>query len=136
MSEMTNKQAINLLMHIGNQIGTYCDPEDEEVYLDAISKAIDGLKEKIIDLPLYTMDYIKMSDIRKLMGLKSYNFISLDDESQENIYFRCDEYRVAEIEKEIEYEDDYSVCWKNELRLVNVLKELGIKDGICVMMDD
>lgn len=44
---MTNKQAINLLFHIGNNIDKIAvNEEDTEVYLQAIEKAVDALKEK------------------------------------------------------------------------------------------
>ena len=44
-NEMTNKQAINLLFHIGNNISRIADnEEDAEVYLKAIDKAVSALK--------------------------------------------------------------------------------------------
>lgn len=44
VNEMTNKQAINLLFHIGNNIGKIADnEEDAEVYLKAIDKAVSAL---------------------------------------------------------------------------------------------
>lgn len=43
--KMSNKQAINLLFHIGNNIDKIADnDEDAEVYLQAIEKAVDALK--------------------------------------------------------------------------------------------
>lgn len=43
-NEMTNKQAINLLFHIGNNISRIADnEEDAEVYLKAIDKAVSAL---------------------------------------------------------------------------------------------
>ena len=43
---MTNKQAINLLFHIGNNISRIADNEEEvEVYLKAIDKAVSALEE-------------------------------------------------------------------------------------------
>ena len=43
--EMTNKQAINLLFHIGNNISRIADnEEDVEVYLKAIDKAVSALE--------------------------------------------------------------------------------------------
>lgn len=43
---MSNKQAINLLFHIGNNIDKIADnDEDVEVYLQAIEKAVDALKD-------------------------------------------------------------------------------------------
>ena len=42
---MSNKQAINLLLHIGNNIYKIADnDEDAEVYLQAIEKAVSALK--------------------------------------------------------------------------------------------
>lgn len=42
---MSNKQAINLLLHIGNNIDKIADnDEDAEVYLQAIEKAVNVLK--------------------------------------------------------------------------------------------
>ena len=42
---MSNKQAINLLLHIGNNIDKIADnDEDAEVYLQAIEKAVSVLK--------------------------------------------------------------------------------------------
>ena len=44
--EMTNKQAINLLFHIGNNISRIADnEEDVEVYLKSIDKAVSALEE-------------------------------------------------------------------------------------------
>ena len=44
-NEMSNKQAINLLYHIANNIGRIADnDEDVEVYLKAIEKAISSLR--------------------------------------------------------------------------------------------
>ena len=43
---MSNKQAINLLFHIGNNIGKIADnDEDAEVYLQAIEKAVNVLRD-------------------------------------------------------------------------------------------
>lgn len=43
---MSNKQAINLLFHIGNNIGKIADnDEDAEIYLQAIEKAVSVLKD-------------------------------------------------------------------------------------------
>ena len=43
---MSNKQAINLLLHIGNNINKIADnEEDAEVYLQAIEKAVNVLKD-------------------------------------------------------------------------------------------
>jgi hypothetical protein len=43
---MSNKQAINLLFHIGNNIGRIADnDEDAEVYLQAIEKAVSALSD-------------------------------------------------------------------------------------------
>ena len=43
---MSNKQAINLLFHIGNNIGRIADnDEDAEVYLQAIDKAVNALSD-------------------------------------------------------------------------------------------
>ena len=43
---MSNQQAINLLFHIGNNIGRIADnDEDAEVYLQAIDKAVNALKD-------------------------------------------------------------------------------------------
>jgi hypothetical protein len=43
---MSNKQAINLLFHIGNNIDKIADnDEDAEIYLQAIEKAVYALKE-------------------------------------------------------------------------------------------
>ena len=43
---MSNKQAINLLFHIGNNIDKIADnDEDAEIYLQAIEKAVDALKD-------------------------------------------------------------------------------------------
>ena len=43
---MPNKQAINLLLHIGNNIDRIADnEEDAEVYLQAIEKAISALRD-------------------------------------------------------------------------------------------
>ena len=45
-NEMTNKQAINLLFHIGNNISKIADNEsDADVYLKAIDKAVSALEE-------------------------------------------------------------------------------------------
>ena len=45
-NEMTNKQAINLLFHIGNNISRIADnEEDAEIYLKAIDKAVSALTE-------------------------------------------------------------------------------------------
>ena len=42
---MSNKQAINLLFHIGNNISKIADnDEDAEIYLQAIEKAVDALQ--------------------------------------------------------------------------------------------
>ena len=42
---MSNKQAINLLFHIGNNIGRIADnDEDAEIYLQAIEKAVNALQ--------------------------------------------------------------------------------------------
>lgn len=42
---MSNKQAINLLLHIGNNISKIADnDEDAEIYLQAIEKAVDALQ--------------------------------------------------------------------------------------------
>lgn len=42
---MSNKQAISLLFHIGNNISKITDnDEDAEVYLQAIEKAVSALK--------------------------------------------------------------------------------------------
>ena len=42
---MSNKQAINLLLHIGNNISKIADnDEDAEIYLRAIEKAVDALQ--------------------------------------------------------------------------------------------
>ena len=44
-NEMSNKQAINLLYHIANNISMIADnDEDAEVYLKAIEKAVSALK--------------------------------------------------------------------------------------------
>ena len=44
-NEMTNKQTINLLFHIGNNINKIADnEEDAEVYLKAIDKAVSALE--------------------------------------------------------------------------------------------
>jgi hypothetical protein len=44
---MTNKQAINLLFHIGNNINKFTeDVEEAEIYIQAIEKAVNALKEK------------------------------------------------------------------------------------------
>ena len=44
-NEMTNKQAINLLFHIGNNISRIAEnEEDAEVYLKAIDKAVSALE--------------------------------------------------------------------------------------------
>lgn len=44
-NEMSNKQAINLLHHIGNNIDKIADnDEDAEIYLQAIEKAVNVLK--------------------------------------------------------------------------------------------
>lgn len=46
-NEMTNKQAINLLFHIGNNINKFTeDAEEAEIYIQAIEKAVNALKEK------------------------------------------------------------------------------------------
>ena len=43
---MSNKQAINLLFHIGNNINRIADNDDDaEVYLQAIEKAVNVLKD-------------------------------------------------------------------------------------------
>ena len=43
---MSNKQAINLLLHIGNNISKIADnDEDAEIYVQAIEKAIDALQD-------------------------------------------------------------------------------------------
>lgn len=43
---MTNKQAINLLLHIGNNIHQIAaDDKDAEVYLQAIEKAVAALED-------------------------------------------------------------------------------------------
>jgi hypothetical protein len=43
---MSNKQAINLLFHIGNNISKIADNnEDAEIYLQAIEKAVDALQD-------------------------------------------------------------------------------------------
>lgn len=43
---MSNKQAINLLFHIGNNINKVAEnDEDAEVYLQAIEKAVSALKD-------------------------------------------------------------------------------------------
>lgn len=43
---MSNKQAINLLLHIGNNINKIADTdEDAEIYLQAIEKAVNVLKK-------------------------------------------------------------------------------------------
>ena len=43
---MSNKRAINLLLHIGNNIGKIADnDEDAEIYLQAIEKAVDALQD-------------------------------------------------------------------------------------------
>lgn len=43
---MPNEQAINLLLHIGNNIYKIADnDEDAEVYLQAIEKAVNVLKD-------------------------------------------------------------------------------------------
>lgn len=43
--DMSNKQAINLLLHIGNNISKIADnEEDAEVYLKAIDRAVNALK--------------------------------------------------------------------------------------------
>ena len=43
---MSNRQAINLLLHIGNNIGKIADnDEDAEIYLQAIEKAVDALQD-------------------------------------------------------------------------------------------
>lgn len=43
---MSNKQAINLLLHIGNNISKIADnDEDAEIYIQAIEKAVDALKD-------------------------------------------------------------------------------------------
>lgn len=43
---MPNEQAINLLFHIGNNISKIADnDEDTEIYLQAIERAIDSLKD-------------------------------------------------------------------------------------------
>ena len=43
---MSNKRAINLLFHIGNNIGRIADnDEDAEIYLQAIEKAVDALQD-------------------------------------------------------------------------------------------
>lgn len=45
-NEMSNKQAINLLFHIGNNIDKIADnDEDAEVYLQAIEKAVSVLRD-------------------------------------------------------------------------------------------
>lgn len=42
---MSNKQAIGLLLHIGNNIDKIADnEEDVEIYLQAIEKAVGALK--------------------------------------------------------------------------------------------
>lgn len=42
---MSNKQAINLLFHIGNNISKIADnDEDAEIYIQAIEKAVDALQ--------------------------------------------------------------------------------------------
>lgn len=42
---MSNKQAINLLLHIGNNISKIADnDEDAEIYIQAIEKAVDALQ--------------------------------------------------------------------------------------------
>jgi predicted GNAT superfamily acetyltransferase len=44
---MSNKQAINLLFHIGNNISKIADnDEDAEIYLQAIEKAVNALQDK------------------------------------------------------------------------------------------
>ena len=41
---MSNKQAINLLFHIANNIDKFADnEEDAKVYLEAIDKAVEAL---------------------------------------------------------------------------------------------
>ena len=46
-NEMSNKQAINLLLHIGNNIGRIADSdEDAEIYLKAIDKAVSALRDE------------------------------------------------------------------------------------------
>jgi hypothetical protein len=43
---MSNKQAINLLFHIGNNISKIADSdEDAEIYLQAIEKAVNALQD-------------------------------------------------------------------------------------------
>jgi hypothetical protein len=43
---MSNKQAINLLFHIGNNISKIADnDEDAEIYLQAIEKAVNALQD-------------------------------------------------------------------------------------------
>lgn len=43
---MSNKQAINLLLHIGNNISKIADnDEDAEIYIQAIEKAVDALQD-------------------------------------------------------------------------------------------
>jgi hypothetical protein len=46
-NEMSNKQAINLLLHIGNNISIITDSdEDAEIYLNAIDKAVSALRDE------------------------------------------------------------------------------------------
>ncbi len=46
-NEMSNKQAINLLYHIANNINRIAEnDEDAEVYLKAIDKAVNALIER------------------------------------------------------------------------------------------
>lgn len=51
---MSNKQAINLLFHIGNNIDKIADnDEDAEIYLQAIEKAVDALKDQFKEVKPY-----------------------------------------------------------------------------------
>ena len=43
---MSNRQAINLLLHIGNNVSKIADnDEDAEIYIQAIEKAVDALQD-------------------------------------------------------------------------------------------
>lgn len=45
-NQMSNNQAIKLLIHIGNNVDRLVDsPDDVEIYLLALEKAIDALKK-------------------------------------------------------------------------------------------
>ena len=47
-NEMSNKQAINLLFHIGNNISKIAEnDEDSEIYLKAIDKAVYALNGNV-----------------------------------------------------------------------------------------